>query len=457
MATPRPTTTSAPVLTTETRLTAGRLQAFAKAPYYRQAVLTLVPQPAEDVRTMATTETAVMYYRPAFVDRLTVEECCSALLHESLHLFLGHFARCRALVAEPEMWNTAGDLAINCILRDMGCAIGAGWLLPEHFKDTSGKPFPPNLLTEEYYELLQKGGKGKKGRKPAPGSSSDGEGEGAPGEGEPGGEEGGAPAPGRPGDGTRQVCAGGCGGCSGNPQRGEPAPEKQAADGGRGEAEVERMRRSVAESIQRAASGKRAGTIPAGLTRAAESILTPPKVSWQNRLAATVRAAATFTQGMVDYTHARPSRRQSAVGGYTSGAPLLPAMHRPVPRVLVALDTSGSMGEAELASALAELSGIVKAVGGEVEFLTCDTKVHSFGRVRTAREAIKLLRGGGGTDFNPIFRRAAALRPMPNVVVVATDGYGPAPAAPPAFKTIWLLVGSTKQRPAPWGECVEVE
>lgn len=454
----RPTTsTSAPGLTTHDRIVAGRLQAFAKAPYYRQAVLTLVVQPSEEVRTMATTETAVMYYRPAFVDGLTVEECCSALLHESLHLFLGHFSRCRTLSAEPELWNTAGDLAINCILRDMGCAIGAGWLLPEHFRDTAGAPFPPNLLTEEYYELLQKGGKGKKGRSPKPGAGG-GEGEGAAsGDGEPGEGGGSSPAPGKPGDGTRQVCAGGCGGCAGNQQPGEPKPEQQAADGGRGEAEVERMRRSVAESIQKAAAGKRAGTIPAGLARAAEGILTPPKVSWQNRLAAVVRGAVTYTQGMVDYTHSRPSRRQSAVGGYTSGAPLLPAMHRPVPRVLVALDTSGSMGQEELTAALGELGGIVKAVGGEVEFLTCDTRVHSFGRVRTAREAIKLLRGGGGTDFHPIFRRASALRPMPNVVVVATDGYGPAPAAPPAFKTIWLLVGEHTTRPATWGECVEVK
>ena len=437
MASPR-TAPAAPVLTPHDRIVAGRLQAFAKAPYYRQAVLTLVMQPSEDVRTMATTETAVMYYRTAFVELLSVEECCASLLHESLHLFLGHFARCRAFGAEPELFNIAGDLAINCILRDMGCTLPAGALFPERFRDAAGKPFAPNLLTEEYYELLQKGGKGKKGRSPKPGAGG-GEGEGA-----------------ASGDGTRQVCAGGCGGCAGNQQPGEPKPEQQAADVGRGEAEVERMRRNVAESIQKAAAGKRAGTLPAGLVRAAEALLTPPKVSWQSKLARAVRAAVAYRQGMVDYTHSRPSRRQSSVGGYASGAPLLPAMHRPVPRVLVALDTSGSMGEAELSTALAELDGIVKAVGGEVEFLSCDTKVHAFGRVRTAREAVKLVKGGGGTDFRPIFTRAAGLRPMPGVVVVATDGFGPAPQVPPAFKTIWLLVGAQTTTPATWGECVEV-
>lgn len=439
---------AAPVLTPHDQLVAGRLQAFSLAPYYRQAVLHLVPVASEEVATLATTETAVMYYRPAFVAALSVEECCAGLIHESLHLFLGHFARQRALGAEPRAWNVAGDLAINQIIRDMGCSLPAGALFPEQFKDTGGKPFPTGLLTEEYYELLQKaGGAGGGGQKPRQGGAG----------GAGGGEgEGGAPGPGRPGDGSAQVCAGGCGGCAGNPQRGEPGPGQQAEDGGRGEAEVERMRRSVAESIQRAAAGKLAGKIPAGLARAAEQIMAPPKVSWQNRLAAAVRSAVAYTQGAVDYTYSRPSRRQGAVGGHTVGAPLLPAMHRPVPRVLVALDTSGSMGAEELSAALAELGGIVKAVGGEVEFLTCDTKVHSFGRVRTAREAVKLLRGGGGTDFGPIFRRAATLRPLPGVVVVATDGFGPAPAAPPAFKTIWLLVGRTTRRPAPWGEAVEV-
>jgi predicted metal-dependent peptidase len=129
----------------------------------------------------------------------------------------------------------------------------------------------------------------------------------------------------------------------------------------------------------------------------------------------------------------------------------------PVPRVAVAVDTSGSMGQRELTDALREAKGILTAVGANVEFLACDAEVHAARPVRTWRDCIPLLKGGGGTDFTPVFRELERRPHRPEVLVFITDGCGPAPESPPGWcKTIWLTVGPYQRKPAEWGEHIEM-
>ena len=71
-----------------------------------------------------------------------------------------------------------------------------------------------------------------------------------------------------------------------------------------------------------------------------------------------------------------------------------------MPRVAVVVDTSGSMGEDDLAAALAEISGVLKEVGvgrERVAALSCDADAHTVHRV-TSADQVELL-GGGGTDM----------------------------------------------------------
>jgi predicted metal-dependent peptidase len=131
---------------------------------------------------------------------------------------------------------------------------------------------------------------------------------------------------------------------------------------------------------------------------------------------------------------------------------------RPVPRVIVAVDTSGSMTEKDLSTALRETRGVMKAVGASVEFCACDAQVHTLKKVDKWEELPSLLKGGGGTDFVPVFNAVDKLNPRPEVLVFVTDGCGPAPVTPPpGLKVIWLLVGNYRHKPVPWGEYIEVE
>ncbi|MFB9964361.1 VWA-like domain-containing protein [Sinosporangium siamense] len=101
------------------------------------------------------------------------------------------------------------------------------------------------------------------------------------------------------------------------------------------------------------------------------------------------------------------------------------------------IDTSGSVSDTELGSALLEVAAMVRVLGGRrdlVSVLSCDaaaTVVDSMCRA----EGIPLV-GGGGTDLRTGFAKALRASPRPDVIVILTDGQTPWPDAPPPCRTV---------------------
>jgi predicted metal-dependent peptidase len=249
---------------------------------------------------------------------------------------------------------------------------------------------------------------------------------------------------GEPAEGKARPGAGRCGSAA----TGRPEPWELPADGsgdepGLGEVERELVRREVARAI------KEAGRVPAGLARWVDGVLEPPRIDWRRELTAMVRRAAAQVAGCTDYSYGRPGRRS------TPGV-IMPRMVSPRVTAAVVVDTSGSMSSADLAEALAEVTGIVRAVGA-VELLACEVTVMS--RQRVASAAAARLVGGGGTDMGAGIADALRGRPRPDIIVVLTDGYTPWPEAAPPARVVICLVGA---RPAErssvpsWAHVVEV-
>ena len=178
----------------------------------------------------------------------------------------------------------------------------------------------------------------------------------------------------------------------------------------------------------------------------------PPRVDWRKELASAVRHALADTAGASDYSYRRPSRRQGQVG---NGKVVLPSLRRPVPNVAVVVDTSGSVDDTMLSQALAEVSGILKALGQRegVHVLAVDHAVQSCRRVFRP-EQVKLT-GGGGTDMGAGLAAAEKLHPRPQVAIVITDGWTPWPEQPPkGMKVVVALTGDGK---APeWAKTIKI-
>jgi len=218
------------------------------------------------------------------------------------------------------------------------------------------------------------------------------------------------------------------------------APWELDADGAHplGGYEAEAIRISVRDALN---AGR--GNAPSGWRRWAEEYGKAPQ-NWRALLGAAFRTSLGAAGGAGDYTYRRPSRRTQSLGGNL----VLPRLCRPVPQVAVVIDTSGSVSDVDLGSALVELAAIARAVGvtgRQVSVYSCDAAVHTAQQVCQS-EDIALV-GGGGTDLRRGIELAATRLPRPDVVVVLTDGDTPWPSAEPGCRLIAGLFGSSR---GPW-------
>jgi predicted metal-dependent peptidase len=181
------------------------------------------------------------------------------------------------------------------------------------------------------------------------------------------------------------------------------------------------------------------GTAPAGWRRWAEGVAEPLQ-DWRALLGAALRACiAAAAGGAGDYTYRRPGRRTPSLGGKV----IMPSLRRPLPQVAIVIDTSGSVSDQDLGSALSEVAGISRTVGvhgNRLSVYSCDAAVHTVQRVTAAQDIT--LTGGGGTDLRKGIDRAATASPRPDVIVVLTDGDTPWPANAPAPRVIAGIFGS---------------
>ncbi|MFE6930681.1 VWA-like domain-containing protein [Streptomyces sp. NPDC057699] len=382
-----------------TKLLAARYRAAADRPYLASALYALTVVPSDEVPTMGVDRHWRCYVSPGFVERTPVAELAAVWMHEVAHLLRDHHGRADLLppadLRDRLRVNVAQDCEINDDLVADGLPLPAGRLEPRLFG------LPEGQLFEVYLAALP-------------------------------------PSP------LAHDCGSGA--------HGQPAPWEM--DGGTGPAgvgavEAEALRRHTAEAMR--AHVRARGTLPGGWKRWADEVL-EPTVDWRQALAGAVREAAAWASGAVDYTYRRPSRRSAALRGV-----VLPSLRRPLPRVAVVIDTSGSMGEPEIGAALAEVTGVLREVGirgNRVSVLACDADVQAVSRVTSAEQIT--LEGGGGTDMRVGIAAALAAPERPGVVIVLTDGQTPWPDETPSCRLIAVLVGPSAPAAPPWAETVRV-
>lgn len=177
-----------------------------------------------------------------------------------------------------------------------------------------------------------------------------------------------------------------------------------------------------------------------------EKIVTPfrkPQINWREKLAQFVTSCFCGERRWLP-----PNRRFVYQGLY------LQSRRGTRINVVLALDTSGSTID-DLDLFVSELNGLISSFGEyELTLIQCDAKIQS---VKTYTpdspmpEGKLKIKGGGGTDFKPVFAYVEKNLPETQILVYLTDGYGPAPANPPDFSVLWCLDPSGK-KPATWGD-----
>lgn len=192
--------------------------------------------------------------------------------------------------------------------------------------------------------------------------------------------------------------------------------------------------------ITAAAIAKQQGKLPAGLERLLDEIK-HPAVDWRSALRRFVQETA-----KADYTWRRPNPRYMASGMY------LPSMRsEQMPGMVVAVDTSGSIGQQELDQFASEIQSIVDECKPEsLTVIYCDAAVKAT-QVFWPEDLVKLnALGGGGTDFAPVFKKIEEDNIETACLVYLTDMYGSFPKDAPPYPVLWVSTSHIKD--APFGE-----
>ena len=207
------------------------------------------------------------------------------------------------------------------------------------------------------------------------------------------------------------------------------------------EPDVEQMWASaMKEALERA---EKQGKTPGGLERVFSREL-EPTVDWRSEL-----HQAIGRHHKNDYTFAHPAKKWIASGIY------LPATHSEKLVVTVAIDTSGSVNDALLGLFIAELESILLSFPDtEVDLLLCDAKIQGVYRFVSGEILDFPLKGGGGTDFRPVFDHIEKELPQTSLLIYFTDAQGSFPDEEPRYDVLWVM---PKEVEVPFGRTILVK
>lgn len=214
-----------------------------------------------------------------------------------------------------------------------------------------------------------------------------------------------------------------------------------------GDKEKEELARDIDQAIREGiANDKKMNGDKAGDLARRLGMLMAPKVNWREVMRNWVK---NVRAGKDTSTWRRPNRRFLHEGVY------MPTMvsHK-MGKLVIAVDTSGSIGDAEMADFLSEVKGIAEEVTpSSVELLYWDSRVaahetYEGGAVEMLTQSTKP-RGGGGTTPSCVSSYLRDKSITPECIVVLTDGYvgadwGNEWTAP----ILWCIVGNSSAVPS---------
>jgi len=360
----------------------------------------------------AATDGENFYYNKHFINSLSQEQILGILVHETLHLALGHLWR----IGEREMhrWNVATDYVVNIIVAKNGFQLPEGALFDYQYQEDSAERVydklpPTKTLCPICY------GKGGGGRK----------------EGE-----------------TQKKGKGRAKAKSTQTYVFTPCESHRLWGKAMGKSKKARKyRKKLKKKWEGAVQdvAKQRGDIPAGLERTIEELR--PKEDWKEIL------ASFLSQSFTDFDFFKRDRRTLHTPFY------IPDLQdeKSLENVVVAVDTSGSITQEELNSFIAETREILRAFPRTKGWLIdCDAEVGKVVDIKKAKTQVKFF-GGGGTSHIPVFEEIKKRKLNPKVVICFTDLYTEFPDKKPIYPVLWLVTPNGADIKPPFGRVIRME
>ena len=383
------------------RLVSARIGLLLRQSFFGNLATRMKLTNADEWCATAATDGLKFYYNSRFIMMLKPKEVEFLVGHEVLHVVYDHMGR--RGTRDPQIWNIADDYAVNADLKrhKVGEFIKTVPCLYEQKYD--GK------AAEEIYDDLMKNVQKisiEDLLDQMIDDHMDDEGDGE-GDNEGNGE--------------------------GKGKRPTMTPEER-----------ERVRQEVKQAIINAASSAEAGQLPLGVERLIRQH-TNPVMPWRDLIQTNLTSAIRS-----DYSWMRPSRR-----GWHMDA-IMPGMNPGEEiDVVVSIDMSGSISNSQAQAFLGEIGGMMNSFDGYKVHVFCfDTDTYN--PKDFSSENMDLIEeyqpmGGGGTDFDCIFKYLKDNAIDPKRLIVFTDGYPCGSWGDADYcDTTWIIHGDKNPNP-PFG------
>ncbi len=390
-------------------ITGSLLRLRLRSPFFATLAMHARFVERADIPTAATDGRDV-FYNAEFLGNLSLPELDGVLLHEVLHAALGHVTRRGG--RDPQRWNIAADIVVNGLIDQQGLVLPQSAVRDANLCGYSVEEVYALLPTDQLqqsvdHDLLE----------PPPGSPTRSKG---------------------PLDGQQEG--------EGGDSLDAPSSKRNVGRPSISDAKsLERHWRAAASQAAAVARGGGKGELPAGIERAF-ALRDYPLLDWRSVLwrfmANTATDFATF------------DRRYMYQGLY------LETLEDQNLRVVVCVDTSGSINEELISALMTEVQGVLRSYPGlSCTLFFADADLYGPYDI-TSDSELPSAQGGGGTDFRPLFDRLEADPPggePPSVCIYMTDGFGDFPASEPRFPVLWAIVpGGLDEDGFPFGETIRL-
>ena len=363
------------------RIITARIGLLLRHPFFGNMATRLRIVAADEWLGTAAVDGRNLYYNTQFFNAMNNKEIEFVVAHEILHMVFDHMGRRED--RDPMIYNISADYIVNnTLVRDR---IGTIPSIVQCYQDFKYEEWTSEAVYDDLFEEAKKNGEEylkQLGEMLDEHLDMDGD----DGDGDAGEEK------------------------DSNGQGVSKSKPKFSND------EIKKIKDEIKEATINAAQSAGAGNTPAGVQRIIKQ-LTEPKMNWRELLQQQIQSTIKN-----DYSFSRPSRK-----GWQTGA-ILPGMNfDQTIDICIAIDMSGSIGNAQAEDFLGEVKGIMDEYKDyNIKIWCFDTEVYGEddftaedGREITEYE----IKGGGGTDFMANWTYMKEHDIQPKKLIMFTDGY----------------------------------
>jgi len=409
------------------KISKAKSRLMLEHPYFGSIASALKLKQSDDIESFLSDGTQLQY-NDEYFDSASVEDVEFALANGAMHAVLGHNNR----VGERYewLWQLATDYTINSMLVNNGMQLPDRANYQERFKEMYAEEvyemLRADIMNEELSddETLKEQAHNEQGKDNNKRVSQDAQE--VP---EDWNEDGSRP---------RQSAT-----SDGNTKSSDDADknEVQHKDDEEPLENIEALAQELKEHFEQIfQKSNRQGDLPSDLKFVVPEYFSH-KIDWRELLYGYIASYAKST-----YSFMPPNMKYLYRGIY------LPSLSSDLLKIVIAIDTSGSIDEELLSIFMAEVSSVMQSYPNyEIDLIMADAKVQSHKVFLPGEPLDYEMIGGGGTDFAPVFKYIDQEISYPTLLLYFTDGMGNFPQQEVSYDVLWIM---TEEVDVPFGEII---